>query len=275
MTLTTPAPPLYSEPAPKTTLLFTLGRGVLAGAIGGTIAGLFGYLLAEPVIDRAVNLEAVRVAAEQAKATASGHPLENTVEVFDRSTQHAGLIFATIGTGIALGVLLSVAYAIARSARPEGDVWTRCLRFGGAAWFGAYLVPFIRYPANPPGIGDPGTLSMRTNAYLTALAIGLVGVLAAARLAADLRERGTRPSSRQLAVVGMLVATVSLTYLLPTNEDALNAPAGLLWEFRLLAFATTSLLWAGLTVSFGLLEQRTGRDRSPTTAQAELMPVHP
>jgi len=38
---------------------------------------------------------------------------------------------------------------------------------------------------------------------------------------------------------------------LPANSDALTVPAGLLWQFRLLALATSALLWGTLSVVFG------------------------
>jgi len=50
---------------------------------------------------------------------------------------------------------------------------------------------------------------------------------------------------------------------LPANTDALDVPAGLLWQFRLLAFATSTLLWAGLAVIFGLLSESVERQRPP------------
>jgi len=81
-------------------------------------------------------------------------------------------------------------------------------------------------------------------------------VTAARRLAGDLRRRGTRPSRRQLAVAGVLLATLAVPFLLPTDTDPLDVPAGLLWQFRVLVLATSTLLWAGLAVAFGLLAER-------------------
>ena len=241
-------------------LLTCLRRGALAGAAGGALAGAFGYALAEPVMDRAVRLETARAQAEDAAQQAAGLTVEHHAEVFSRGTQHAGLLVASLLTGLALGVLFGVLYAVRHRGDPTPgtgqDGWRRALMLGAAAWFAVYLVPFLRYPANPPGVGDPNTLDTRTRTYLAALAIGVLGVLAAARLASDLRNRGTRSSHRQLAVSAVLLATVALTFALPADIDALDVPAGLLWQFRLLAFATSTLLWAGLAVTFGLLAER-------------------
>ncbi len=247
-------------------LLSCLRRGALAGAAGGALAGAFGYALAEPVMDRAVRLQTAREAAEHAAQQDAGLTVEHSVEVFARSTQHAGLLVASLVTGLALGVLFGVLYAIRhRTDQTPGtgrDGWHRSLVLGAAAWFAVYLVPFLRYPANPPGVGDPGTIDTRTRGYLAAVAIGILGVTAALRLAGDLHRRGLRPSHRQLAVVAVLLVTLALPFALPANTDPLEVPAGLLWQFRVLALITSTLLWAGLAVTFGLLAERDAQPRA-------------
>ena len=241
-------------------LLTCLRRGALAGAAGGALAGAFGYVLAEPVMDRAVRLETARAEAEDAAQHAAGLTVEHHAEVFSRGTQHAGLLVASLLTGLAIGVLFGVIYAMRHPADPApgtgGDGWHRAMTLGAAAWFALVLVPFARYPANPPGVGDPGTVDTRTRGYLAAIAIGLLGVTAALRLARDLRRRGRRPSHRQLAVAAVLLATLVLPFALPANTDPVEVPAGLLWQFRVLALLTSTLLWAGLAVTFGLLTER-------------------
>ena len=246
-------------------LLTCLRRGALAGAAGGTLAGVFGYAFAGPVMDRAVRLETARSEAEDVAQHAAGLTVEHHAEVFSRGTQHVGLLVASLLTGIALGVLFAVLYHVRHRAATPGtgrDAWRRALTLGAAAWFAVYLVPFARYPANPPGIGDPNTIDTRTRGYLAAIAVGVLGVTAALRLARDLRQRGTQPSHRQLAVTGVLLLAVLLPFALPANTDPLEVPAGLLWQFRVLAMLTSIVLWAGLAVTFGLLAQRTEQPRS-------------
>ena len=235
-------------------LLPRLRRGAVAGLAGGLVAGAFGYLLAEPVMDRAVRLEAAR----EAKAG------EHAVEVFSRSTQHVGFLGATTATGLALGVLVGVLSALLH--RGGERAWARALQLGGAGFFGLSLVPFLRYPANPPGVGDAGTLATRTRLYLACLVIGLVGAAVAGLVARSLAERGSRPPARQLAVTGVLLATVGLTFVLPADPDQLPVPAALLWEFRLLSLATLALLWGTLSAVFGTLGERAATQRHAPTA---------
>ena len=246
-------------------LLSCLRRGALAGAAGGALSGVFGYVLAEPVMDRAVRMETAREDADQASQQAVGLAVEHHAEVFSRGTQHLGLLVASLVAGLALGVLFAVLYAVRHRADPAPGTgrhgWRRALTLGAAAWFAVYLVPFGRYPANPPGVGDPNTIDTRTRGYLAAVAIGILGVTAALRLAQDLQRRGLQPSHRQLAVAGVLLVTLALPFALPADTDPLDEPAGLLWQFRLLAVLTSTLLWAGLAVTFGLLAERFERPR--------------
>jgi len=230
-------------------MLHALRRGLLAGAVGGLLAGAFGFLLAEPVMDRAVRLEAARSAAAG----------EHTVETFTRHTQHLGFLGATLAVGLALGVLYAVTHQLLQRFAPDRDPWGRALRLGGAAFFGLSLVPFLRYPSNPPGVGDAATIDSRAHLWLVSLVIGLVGAAFAALITRGLKERGTGPSLRQLAAVGVLAATVALTFVLPPNTDPIQAPVHLVWQFRLLSLATLVLLWGGLAAAFGLLGERASR----------------
>lgn len=221
----------------------SLRRGALAGLVAGVLTAVFGYVLAEPLLDLAVRQEAARAAARG----------DVSIETFSRSTQHLGFLGSAIVVGIAFGVLYGVVAAL---LRPATDPWRRALLLGGAGFFALSLVPFLRYPSNPPGVGDPGTIGTRSGLWEASLVIGLVGVIAAAQVARGLAERGTRASTRQLAVVGVLLATVALTFVLPGNPDPVAAAATLVWQFRMLTIASLALLWAALAAVFGLLSER-------------------
>jgi hypothetical protein len=53
-----------------------------------------------------------------------------------------------------------------------------------------FLVPFLKYPANPPSVGDPGTVTRRTMLYLLLVGWSVVGMWAAWRLHRELVTRG-------------------------------------------------------------------------------------
>lgn len=223
-------------------------RGLAAGGIAGLVAGLFALVVAEPVIDAAVRLEAARVAA--------GGAAEH--EVFSRGTQHGGLVLALVLAGLALGALFALAYRILPPTR--GTSWQRSLGLGAGAFTAVYLVPFLRYPADPPGVGSSDTVADRTRSYLLALALGVLAVVTAYAVLRRLAARGVPAPVRQLAVAAGFVAVVTLGYLLlPSTRDPVTVPATLLWDFRLRSLATQLLLYAALAATFGLLLERAER----------------
>ncbi|CAL9657726.1 hypothetical protein SUDANB105_06872 [Streptomyces sp. enrichment culture] len=222
------------------------------------VSGGFSWLLAEPVLDKAVRLEA---AGEEASAPAAS-------EVFSRSTQHTGLLVAAVLTGVALGVLFAVVYAILHRRDPDAVPWRRSLLLAGAGFIGVWMLPFLRYPANPPGVGDPGTLDTRVDAWLAAMAIGVIAVALAWRVHGWLQQNGRSAPLRQMAVTGIMLAALASLFALPDNPDPVTAPAALVWDFRVLSVASMGLLWSGLAVGFGLLGVRATRGRAEESVSA-------
>jgi ABC-type transport system involved in cytochrome c biogenesis permease subunit len=136
----------------------------------------------------------------------------------------------------------------------------RSLYLTAALFAGAFAIPFLKYPANPPSVGDPSTIGARTAAYFTLVALSLLLVLAAWLAARVLRERGVDAPRRRVVVgAGMALALVALFFALPAAPSAGDFPAGLLWGFRLSSFGTQLVFWAGLGVLFGLLCERANR----------------
>ena len=223
-----------------------LRRGLAAGLLAGLLAGLFAYLFAEPVLDRAIELESAAHAGEHSDA------------VFDRGEQKAGLILATALYGTSVGALFGLLSAFFRT----GSEWRRSLNLTGAVFLGAVLLPFLKYPPNPPGVGaDPSTLTERTLAYLAMVALGLLAVLAAWRFAHATSLEGASHLVRYLLASAVLAGLWTFLYLaMPEFGPADgHAPAGLVRDFRLSSLGTQVVLWAGIGGVFGLLGERARR----------------
>lgn len=235
-------------------LLGLMGRGGLAGACAGLASGLVSLVLAEPVIDRAITLEHER-------SVAAGE--EHGAEVFTRSTQHVGLLVAAVLAGMALGLLFGLIYSILHRRDPDADPWARSLRLAAAGFVGVSLLPFLRYPSNPPGVGDPDTVDARTAAWLAAIAVGIATVVAAGQVSGWLTRRAATQPVRQLAPVAVVLAGLALLFVLPSSTDPIEVPADLLWTFRLLSLTGIAVLWAGLGVGFGIAGLRGARVAQP------------
>jgi hypothetical protein len=240
-------------------------KGAICGLLAGLVAGAFAFIFAEPLIDHAIATEYQRAAAEAAARGATLPP-----EVFSRQTQRAGLVVATAAVSTAFGALFGMLFYGLSRQRQRASHWALALSLGTALFLGYYLVPFIRYPANPPGVGDPNTIAQRSSATLLATVIGVLAVAAAWRLNAWLREREVFEPVRHLAATVIFLAMVGGTYsILPDNTDTVQVPATLLWNFRLLSVTTQLLLWGTLAVSFGLWVEWSARRRSSIPGGAQ------
>jgi predicted cobalt transporter CbtA len=126
-----------------------------------------------------------------------------------------------------------------------------------------FLVPFLKYPANPPATGDPGTIGRRTALWVVMLAWSVVATWAAWRAAGWLRARHVPEHRRVPVVVSLYCAVVVAGFvLLPGSPDVVTLPATLVWHFRLASVAGAAVFWAVLGTVFGWLDHRSLDHRS-------------
>lgn len=234
-------------------------RGLVAGLIAGVAVGLLFFILGEPQIERALEFEVVP-------------PGEESVEVFSRTVQRTGLLGATALYGIALGGVFGFLYPFLAPRLRSRSAWDRSLRIALAGFAAIWLVPFLKYPTNPPAVGDPETINERTVLYLVMAAISLGAAVAAWIAARRLAERGVEPHRRQLLVGTGYLALIAAAYgLLPANTDPIEIPATVLWSARVVSAAGQALLWTLLGAAFGILTLRA--ERVPGRAPASTQPL--
>ena len=224
-----------------------LRRGMAAGLLVGLLAGLFAFVVGEPILDKAIALE---------EASEGVHH----EEIFSRSTQKVGLFFATGLFGVTVGGMFGVAYAFLRDRLAAGSDLGRSISLSGAIFVGAFLIPFLKYPANPPAVGDPSTIRERTAAYFALVALSLLTILVAWLSARALKTRGFDAPRRRLMVgVGLVLVVAVLFLSLPAGPSAEGFPSGVLWAFRFSSLGTQVVFWAGLGLLFGWLCERARR----------------
>jgi predicted cobalt transporter CbtA len=239
-------------------------RGMIAGLVAGLLGFGFAKTFGEPSVDRAIAFESQQEQAhehahENAEA-ASGHLHEHgdDVELVSRGTQAGlGLLTGVAVFGTALGGLFSLVFAI--SYARIGALRAR----GTSALLGLFgfvtvvVVPFLKYPPNPPSVGNPETIGARTALFFGMIAISLVVAVFAARLQRRMQRTHGNWNASLIAIAGYLVLMgVAYIALPPVDEVPAQFSATLLWDFRVAAIGIQAVIWTTLGVLFGVLAQR-------------------
>lgn len=242
---------------------------VLLGVLAGLLAAVFMTVVGEPWLDDAIALEEASVFEDESQAVEAGHDAHEP-EIVSRSDQRGIGLFSAYGvSGGAFGLLFALGFL---GQRRGGQSAFRRALVAGAVLAGAVTVaPWLKYPPNPPAVGDPETLTQRQWQYLALIATAAAVGFFATHLGGHLRTQGWAEGKRVAAVAGFvaLVMGAALT-LLPAPPDPVNAPANLVWHFRLASLGGNLLLWSVLTLGFGLVAgARTGagRDRAAAAGQ--------
>jgi predicted cobalt transporter CbtA len=232
-------------------------RALLAGFGVGLALAAYLLVVVEPVIDEAVALEEQLAAGTSPAGGADRHP-DGGEALFTRAEQEAGgaaasVIYAVVAAGAFGTVFAATRHRIPGRTDLGRSVWLAAVAFGAVA-----LMPAVKYPANPPAVGDPGTVGQRTLHYLILVAVSLLLAWLLTRLSAALRARTS--DANRIVAVAAAVATGYGTVLIvmPPGPDAIDpaVPAVLLWDFRVRSIGGLALLWAGLGFGLGWLVER-------------------
>ena len=251
-------------------------RGLLAGLIAGILAGGVAFVLGESHLDAAIAIEESNSAADAEvhshdatqAAEPAGHSHDEEDALVSRDGQRFGLFLATSLAGLALGAIFAVVANYARRVTTlSGPLLGLTLATLG--WLAIEAVPFFKYPANPPAVGDPETITQRTWLWLAAVVLGLLAVVAsvfAAKAVAAQEFLSLRIAAPVLAF--LVVVTIGYLVLPTVNEVGDDFPAVLLWQFRLSSLATQATLWLTLGLAFAFLTERATRVTTPASANA-------
>jgi predicted cobalt transporter CbtA len=245
-----------TPPRPAPSYGAILLRGLLAGLIAGLLAGGFAFATGESRIDAAIAIEQAAAEPPAAGVAAESHHDE---ELVSRDGQRAGLLLATALYGVAMGGLLATAYTLLRRRLRTPSDTRAAFGLAGAALLGVVLVPFVKYPANPPAVGDPATINQRTISYLSIVVIGVVAVWAGVVASRSLRAASPEWLRAAAAVAGFLIVVTIGYVLLPSIDEVPDTfPASLLWNFRIASLGTQATLWTALGLAFAALVGRLG-----------------
>jgi hypothetical protein len=260
-------------------------RAAGVGLLGGLVAFVFARIFAEPLIQRAVDYEGGRGEAEAALAAAAGEPVgAGGSELFSRAVQgNVGIGVGIILFGLAVGCFFGVAYCLAYGRVGRVSARQLSLLVAGGGFLVLFLVPFLKYPANPPAVGNDATIAQRAGLYGVMVVACLVFGAAAIWLGQRLAPRFGTWNATLLAGLAFVVVIGLVMVLLPPlgslsanagevgpalteTPQPLRDPSGaivfpgfdpdLLYYFRLYSVMAQALLWGVIGVAFAPLAER-------------------
>jgi len=229
-------------------------RGMLVGVFAGLLAFGFARIFGEPQVDRAI-------AFEERMSQAKGEATEP--ELVNRETQAGlGLFTGVIVYSAAVGGLFSLVFAFVygRVGRFGPRATAALLALGG--FVAVVLVPDLKYPANPPSVGNPETIGLRTELFFVMLVISVAALVLAVALARRLSARYGAWNATLIAGAAFVVIIAIVQYGLPEiNEVPEQFSAVVLWRFRVAALGIQVVLWTTIGLLFGVLTERSFAER--------------
>lgn len=226
-----------------------LVRGMLVGLLAGVLAFGFAKTFGEPQIDKAI-------AFEDHMAQMHGDAPEE--ELVSREMQSSfGLFTGVVVYSVSLGGIFALvfAYSLGRIGKvgPRGLAALLAL----AAFVTLIVVPGLKYPANPPSVGDPETIAQRTKLFflmlLVSVAAAVIAVNAARKLIAS---RGAWAGAILGVALYIVIVSVAGSLFPVINEVPEQFSAVLLWKFRVASLGIQLVLWTTLGLVFGAVAER-------------------
>lgn len=258
------------------TLGRTVGHGALAGAVAGGVGSAALYWLVEPSIRAAIAIEEA--------GTAAGEAGDHAHAVADQANDHSHSADALVSRGeqvvfglitvLLVGILIGIAFALVHrvlgSRLPGRTAAGTAMVLAGLGFLSFTVAPAIVVPANPPAVGDPATVNLRTLTYLGAI-LGSVALTAAVTALARAKDRAPGSRAAVATAVG-IVGTAVLIWALPDAADPVpaNVPADLVWQFRVESLTQIGLMWLVLGAMFAYLipgQEASGGYAAPAEAR--------
>ena len=226
---------------------------LLSGAFAGLIHGTVNFAIVEPYLDQAIGIE-------NQNLFESG--LEDDTPEFwveyegYRAWQKSGQILAGVILGTSIGSLFGIVFALSKNSLPGNHVLKKSLVLAGIMWFTLYFIPFLKYPANPPTVGDSETIVIRAILYLSFIAISGIGVLVFYKLSKRFQN-----NKKLVVLIGYGVFISLMFVIMPENPDEISAPMDLVNEFRIMSVLGISSFWVSVGIILGLFWNRFEPDK--------------
>jgi predicted cobalt transporter CbtA len=233
---------------------------MVVGILSGLLA--FGILktVGEPAVDRAIAFESAmdeaKAEAEHDAAVARGEnppPVVEEPELVSRPVQGGiGLFTGAMVYNVAFGGLFALAFAICYGRMGDFSPRVTSALIAISGFAAVYAVPILKYPANPPSIGNPDTIGIRTAIYFGMILLSLASMIVAWNVRNRLIEQLGAWNASLIGLAVFVVAVVAFGLAMPPlNEVPEGFPAVVLWQFRVASLGAQALMWTVLGLGFG------------------------
>ncbi len=218
---------------------------LLSGAFAGFIHGIVNYVIVEPYLDQAIGIE-------NQNLFDSGEA-EDTPQFWAeydgyRDWQKSGQILAGVILGMSMGSLFGIVFALSRGSLPGNNDTKKSILLSIIMWSTIIFVPFLKYPANPPTVGEEDTVFLRSILYLSFIAIS--GFAAVLFYMVSKKMKGRK---KIVSLLGYSSFILVAFFLMPENPDEISAPMSLVNEFRMMSILGISSFWMSVGIIMGLL----------------------
>ncbi|TBR08561.1 MAG: hypothetical protein EPO62_06690 [Candidatus Nitrosotenuis sp.] len=221
---------------------------LLSGFSAGVVYGFINFVTTEPFLDSAIELEnRADFQSGKEKDTPEFRAEYNAY----RYWQKGGMVLAGGIFGLATGSLFGIVFAYSRKSLPGKHDVQKALVLAGLMWLAVFMIPFLKYPANPPTVGDPNTVVYRAILYLSFIAISGLGALAFYKLYKKISK-----NKKVLAFVGYAIFIGIAFVMMPQNPDKVLAPMDLVSGFRTMSATSVTIYWIINAVILGALWHR-------------------
>jgi len=215
---------------------------LISGCFAGLIHGGINLVIVEPYLDQAIGIENQTLFATGEEEDTTSFWVEyNSYRVWQKGGQV--LAGAILGTSIA--ALVGIVFLFVRKVLPEGNNVKKTLVLSGLMWFTIFVIPFLKYPANPPTVGEAETVVMRGILFLSFIAISGLGAVAFYQVYKKLQNK------KIIAFAGYAVFISAIFFLMPENPDEITAPMELVDGFRGASFVAVTIYWLTLGLILG------------------------
>src|SRR6516165_4276661 len=228
--------------------------GMLVGIVAGLFAFGFAKIFGESQIDHAIAFEDQM---DRVKGETPGP------ELVSRQVQSGvGLLTGVVVYGTALGGLFALAFAFAYQRVGRFNARVTAALLAGAGFLSLVLVPELKYPANPPSVGQPETIGYRSELFFFMILISLAALVLAIMIARGLTPRYGYWNAAFLSAAVFIGIIVIAQLLLPNiNEVPDQFPVAVLWRFRIVSLGIQLILWSTFGFLFGMVAERILQDR--------------